>query len=323
MNASASEKAPVILIIYNRPDLTQKILTAISQYRPDRLYIIADGPKNKEDNELCTQTRSIVEKIDWDCVIRKNYSKVNLGCGKRISSGISWAFESCDRAIILEDDCLPAPGFFDFCERLLDFYKFDERVGMISGNSFVDASNIEFSYYFSCFPHMWGWATWKRVWANFDLQIEKWPNVRDTKLIFDKTGSSYYAQRWMNIFDCVFTGQIDTWAYPFVLMFWLQNYLSIVPKENLVSNIGFNERATHTKNSQSVYSNSPLGRVELPLSHPQDIMRDFERDFQDLLLAFGEKPNIRHKVKRYLKNKIKDCYAVFCSLLGLSKMDRI
>lgn len=299
------EKTPVIFIIYNRPDLTQKVLESISEYQPDKLYVVADGPKNTADNELCQYTRVLINNITWDCKIFKNYAESNMGCGLRVSSGLTWAFESCDRAIILEDDCVPSPTFFPYCEELLEIYKTNDRIGMISGDSLVDASDIDSSYYFSNFPHIWGWATWKRVWQNFDLKIKNWPVLKDTKLVLDKVGSNYYAKKWINIFDRVYQREIDTWGYPLVLMFWENNYLSIVPKVNLVSNIGFNVNATHTKDPRDKNSNLDVHNMAFPLSHPEMTKRNLDKDHLDLNWNFGSQPSWPETFKRRFYRLVK------------------
>ena len=160
-------KTPVAFIIFNRPSLTQIVFNTIRQAKPKQLFVIADGARFPEEKEKCQQARDIIRQVDWDCEVLANYSDVNLGCGKRISSGISWVFEHVEAAIILEDDCLPHLSFFRYCENLLDYYRDDERVMAIGGDNFQDGNKkTPYSYYFSKYPHVWGWATWRRAWKH-------------------------------------------------------------------------------------------------------------------------------------------------------------
>lgn len=295
-----NKKAPVIFIIYNRPGFTKLSFDSIRAYKPDRLYIIADGPKNEQDNILCQKAREVIKTVDWDCEINKNFAEENMGCGKRVSSGITWAFNTCDRAIILEDDCIPNLSFFRFCEELLQYYNEDHRIGMVSGNSIIDPNKLNYSYYFSNFFHIWGWATWKRAWDNFDLSINKWPTLKKTDLILNKVRSTFYADKWNEIFDRVYKGDIDTWAYPLVLKFWENNHLSIVPKYNLVSNIGFTNSATHTNNPKDKNSKRPTKRLTFPLSHPELVIPNKVFDQNDLIWDFGEKPPLLHNARKMI-----------------------
>lgn len=152
--------------IFNRPDVTKKAFNEIRKVQPDILLVVSDGPSHHKQGEAekCLETRAIIDQVDWDCKVLTNYSDVNLGCAKRILSGLDWIFGNFERAIILEDDCLPDPSFFPFCEELLERYKNDDRVMSISGqNSQFGRSRTSYSYYFSRYAHCWGWATWRRA----------------------------------------------------------------------------------------------------------------------------------------------------------------
>jgi hypothetical protein len=201
-----------------------------------------------------------------------------MGCRQRISAGITWAFALVDRAVILEDDCIPSVSFFDYCTELLDRYENDERVMMISGNNFL-FGHVETadSYYFSRYPHVWGWATWRRAWAQYDVNMTRWPEIRDKKL-FDqyaqKTSERYY---WEAIFQHTYDGKIDTWAYPWVYSIWANSGLCIAPAQNLVQNIGFHADATHTK-SDTAYASLGAEELSLPLTHPADVLASCDKD---------------------------------------------
>src|SRR5687767_13684909 len=165
-------RTPVALLVFNRPQATARVFEAVARARPPRLLVVADGPRadRPDDGELCHQTRAIIERVDWPCEVMKDYSDTNLGCRKRVSSGLDWVFSNVADAIILEDDCLPEPSFFPFCEELLERYRDDERVAMIRAGNFLEGRRVaSTSYYFSRWFHIWGWATWARAWKHNDV----------------------------------------------------------------------------------------------------------------------------------------------------------
>lgn len=274
-------KKPVVFIIFNRPDTTAIVFEEIRKYRPKQLFIIADGPRiNKEKEEqLCEETKSVIN-VDWDCEVIQIYSKENLGCKKRISSGIDEVFKMVGEAIILEDDCLPHEDFFTYCEELLDYYKDNEQIIAISGNTFQPSSfEIEESYYFSLFPHCWGWATWKRAWDKMDIEMVNWPKYKESEEFDQICYDAFFKDYWTDIFNRTYSKQVDSWAYPWLFSSWYHNNLAILPKHNLVSNIGFRSDATHTIQSDALLDNLPTYPLPSPLNHPKFIIRNFEADF--------------------------------------------
>jgi hypothetical protein len=173
---------PVAFIIFNRPDTTARVFEAIRRAEPPQLLIVADGPRvdRPSDVERCAAARAVIERVDWDCEVLTNYAEANMGLADRVSSGLDWVFSLCDRAIVLEDDCLPDPSFFRFCDELLDRYRDDERVMAISGDNFqLGRRRTRYSYYLSRYNHCWGWATWRRGWQHYDHRMQLWPLVRD------------------------------------------------------------------------------------------------------------------------------------------------
>ena len=173
---------PVAFLIFNRPELTRKVFASIAQARPSKLLVVADGPREdvSDDEENCSEARATIDRIDWDCEVLTNYSSVNMGCRARISTGLEWVFKNVEEAIILEDDCIPHPTFFRFCKELLARYRDDQRVMMISGNNFqMGRKWTPCSYYFSRFFHCWGWATWRRAWKHYDIDMGLWPALED------------------------------------------------------------------------------------------------------------------------------------------------
>lgn len=269
---------PVVLIIFNRPELTGRIFETIREARPKKLFVIADGPRFPQETMKCQETRKIIDAIDWDCEVKKNYSETNLGCGRRIASGLTWVFSQVGEAIILEDDCLPAPSFFYFCEILLEFYRDNEKIMHIGGNNFQGGRNrTNYSYYFSKYPHIWGWATWSRAWKYYDFHMKTWPDYKKSKIICSAYNSPIEKKYWEDVFDRIYKGQIDTWDYQWTYNCWFHKGLSISPNVNLVSNIGFGLNATHTigKNSRAAYL--PTSDI-WDIKHPTDIVRAQKAD---------------------------------------------
>jgi len=266
---------PVVFLIFRRPDLTARVFEQIRLAKPTKLFIVADGPRNKEEAALCEQTRQVVEGVDWECEVYKNYSEVNLGCRQRVSSGLDWAFEQVEEAIILEDDCLPHPCFFRYCDELLTYYREDERIWCISGDNFQDDQQRgDGSYYFSRYNHCWGWATWKRCWKYFEEDLQTWPSFRDNdfiQCIFDDPVEATY---WTKIFDQLFeNNEPNTWDYQWTYTCWKNSGLTILPNVNLVSNIGFGAESTHTNDLKSPLANMPTQQIS-EIIHPIFFVRN-------------------------------------------------
>ena len=274
-------RTAVVLIIFNRPDTTARVFAEIAKAKPLRLLVIGDGPRGDRQGEMeqVAKAREIVRRVDWPCTVQTNFSDVNLGCKKRVSSGIDWVFSQVDEAIILEDDCLPEPSFFRFCEEMLERYRADLRVGMISGDNFhTDPMPGADSYYFSKYCHIWGWASWKDRWVeSYDVGMAQWPRVRDTGQLLDMLGGSGRTSYWDKIFSRVHQGKVDTWDYQWVFANWLQGRLSVMPTVNLVSNIGFRPDATHT-NSLTELADLPTMPMAFPLQHPVGLLRNTRAD---------------------------------------------
>jgi hypothetical protein len=269
---------PVALMIYKRPDTTARVLAEIAKAKPPKLLVIADGPRPNIPGEAeeIAATRAVIEQVDWECEVLKNYADTNLGCGTRVSSGLSWVFNNVDEAIILEDDCLPHPTFFRFCEELLEKYRYDQRIMAISGDNFQPARRNSYSYYFSSLAQVWGWASWSRAWQYYDFDISLWPKIREGNLLQNILSSSKTVNYWNYIFQNIFDKNFDTWDHQWVFTCFINNGLTIMPNDNLVSNIGFGPSATHTKsrNKYSFFAFYPTKPMEFPLSHPPYIIRD-------------------------------------------------
>jgi hypothetical protein len=260
-------KTPVAFFVFNRPDLTRRVIERIAAARPERLLVVADAPRpgHGSDEALCEEVRRIVSTVDWPCEVETNFSDRNLGCGRRISSGLDWVFERHDRAIVLEDDCLPSTSFFPYCDELLERYRDDDRVGMISGcNLGFPFASRRADYCFSRYPYGWGWASWRRAWKDYDFALNAYdPGVFD-ELFDDPMVAAHVRGR----VERSRSGELDTWDYQWLYTLLAQSRLSIVPTVNLIANIGFGrEDATHT-NYVHPFANLQVEELRFPLRHP-------------------------------------------------------
>lgn len=268
-------RTPVAFIIFNRPDRAAEVFAAIRQARPPKLFVIADGPRpdNASDIDNCAAARAVINRVDWPCEVVRHFAPTNLGLRRNVSEGLDWVFTQTERAIILEDDCLPDPTFFRFCEELLDRYADDRRVGAISGNN-LDPANASpgeaASYYFSRFCHIWGWATWRRAWQLCDHEMAQWQTLRNTTWLREQVENGTAENFWRRNFDDSLRRHPDglnTWDVAWVFSCWRESMWSIVPRTNLVTNLGFGAAATHTKRKNRS-ANAPTVPMQFPLCHP-------------------------------------------------------
>lgn len=263
--------SPVALFLFNRPGTTARVFDAIARARPAHLLLVADGPRADRPGEAerCRAARAVVEQVNWDCRVETYFSETNLGCKQRIASGLDWVFSQVDRAIILEDDCLPAPDFFRFCDEVLARHHADPRVHMIRGSNFLGGRQVSAdSYYFSRFFNIWGWATWARAWQHYDVTMRRWPELRETRWLEGRLPHPGMADLVRHFFDETHAGRVDTWDYQWMLCGWLQDALAAVPAANLISNIGHGQDATHTGNPGSHLAELSHQSLVSPLRHP-------------------------------------------------------
>lgn len=285
---------PVVIIMFNRPEHLRKVFEQVKKVKPKKLFVIADGPRKDDENDKiqCESCKKIIDGIDWKCDVEKNYSSVNLGCGRRPASGLDWVFSKVEEAIILEDDCVPNPSFFYFCKELLAKYKNDNRIVSISGDNFQNnqRKNDDYSYYFSIFTQNWGWATWRRVWQQYDFEIKLWPEFKEKRYLYDIFKEKNFAHKWEKLFQDVYEGKWNSaWDFQFMFLSFINNGMNIIPNVNLVANIGFGELATHTKNMDNLLSQSVKESYEVlfPLKHPNVIRRDYLADKNDMSVVYG------------------------------------
>ncbi len=299
-----SFSTPIALCIFNRPEPLRRVFGQIRRLQPRYLYIFGDGPRlgHPRDQELIRAAQAVVSNIDWDCEVRTNYATQNMGCRRRISSGISWAFNFTDRLIVLEDDCLPHPSFFRYCETLLERYEHRPEVMAISGNNFQLGPRTHYSYYFSKFPHCWGWATWKQAWERMDLGLAAWPELRQQAWLEQISDVQDEVDYWRDLFDLQHAGKLNSWAFPWMFSCWRHQGLTILPERNLVSNIGFGSDATHTE-GRSELENLPrfaLGRWR----HPPEISRHRVADihsFYRLYFQPAASTKWRHRLRQWMQ----------------------
>lgn len=246
------------MLVFNRPHLTQKVFEEVRKAQPSKLYVSADGPRsgNSTDVVLTQQTRAIFNQIDWPCELHTRFLDNNLGCRLGVSSGITWFFEQEERGIVLEDDVLPIPAFFDFCDLMLDRYEQDEKVMSISGCNLVRPwYQMNGEYAFSRYMCVWGWASWRRAWHAYDEKIANWPvqrvNPKSEFMNLKGLGRLF----WRLVYDLVYTGKIGTWDHQWVYAHWINDALTVIPRESLVVNLGFGKDATHTSSRPPEYVN--------------------------------------------------------------------
>ena len=275
-------RSAVLLLVFNRPDTTRQVFEAIRSARPPRLYVVADGPHaNRPGAERCAEVRRIATAVDWPCEVRTLFREQNLGCQMGVSGGITWFFENEQEGIILEDDVLPVGSFFDYCDELLERYRNDDRVALVSGcNLISNRFKPTDSYFFSRQTHIWGWASWRRVWKHCDISMKDWPEWRDGNgLARISNGSWLFSAYWRDIFDDTYNGKIDSWAYPWTFTCWRLGLLSALPAENQTHNLGFGSDATHTTGATPDHVLESVPRVlAFPLIHPALVERQTEAD---------------------------------------------
>lgn len=273
-------KTAVLFLVFNRPDTTRQVFEAIRQAKLPKLYVAADGPRPNRPGEAerCEEVRRIATNVDWPCEVKTLFRESNLGCKMGVSGGIDWFFEHEAEGIILEDDCLPHPDFFRFCDELLERYADDERVAVITGNNFQDGQKRgDASYYFSKYNHCWGWATWRRAWQHYQCDLPFWPEWRSSPVWHRLAPDSVERRYWNIIFERIRAKQIDSWAYPWTASVWFKGGLTATPNVNLVSNIGFGPESTHT-----AAADSPLAEMATNslgnLTHPRSVLQDVAAD---------------------------------------------
>ena len=288
-NYSKKEKlginTPVLLIVFNRPESTRRVFDAIRIAKPSRLYISSDGPRagNSDDVDNIRKVREIVSNIDWPCKVERLFSDVNVGCQFGPRNGIDWLFRHEEQGIILEDDCLPSESFFYFCQEILSKYQNDDRVMSVAGVNMAESIRVHGDYYFSRYPLMWGWATWKRAWMKYDPNLSEWKFLKEQRWLLNMDiGGFGFEKVWSKTFDLTQSlgAKATWWDYQWIYTCWVNNGYTVCPSVNLIQNLGIgsNASATHTSNYHPILSNLQLNDLDFPLSHPAEISLHKEMD---------------------------------------------
>ena len=305
--------------MFRRPDTTARVLDAIHEARPPLLLVVADGPRGDrpDDAAACAATRALIDTIDWPCEVRREFAAENMGCRRRVASGLAWVFSQ-----VPESDHLPrrrlraGPDFFRFCEELLERYRDDPRVAQISGaNNQKGQRRGTDSYFFSRYNNVWGWASWRRAFDRYDVDMTRWPELRDSGWLTDVLGDRRLVYYWTQQFQAVYDGRIDTWDYQWIYSSWLHAMLSLVPNRNLVRNIGFGPGASHTP-VHDPFANDQLEAMDFPLHHPVSMTRDSAADrFSERLEYTGTlitrlRRAVRVRLLRPLKQRIRIAFNI-------------
>jgi len=262
-------RTPVALFLFNRPEPLRRVLEVLRIVKPQRLFLVADGPRanHADDERLCIEARSVATGIDWPCEVQTDFSDTNLGCGRRVSSGITWVFEQVDEAIILEDDTLPDPSFFPYCEELLARYRHDERILSVCGwNSLARWPRANADYFFARHGSIWGWATWRRAWQLYDFHLAPWQTADTESILKAWLPDPEHAEVQTWLFNRHAGQVIDTWDIQWTLTCMLNRGLHIMPASNLITNLGFGESHTHTANDEDLHALIPRFPATTPLS---------------------------------------------------------
>lgn len=296
-------ETPILLVLFNRPEVTQSTFDAVRRVKPMRLYVAADGPREGRPKEAvaCSKVRKIVNQVDWPCEVFTKFSDVNLGCKMGEFTAMDWFFKNEEEGIVLEDDCCPDQSFFYYCQELLERFRNDTRVTMISGrNSLGDWKSDSQSYHFSKFGSVWGWAGWRRAWQYYDVDMKAWGDQSYKDAVRFFVGDENYSSRCVN-YEGVYRGDIDTWDFQWSFAQSCQSGLTVVPAVNLISNIGFGDDATHTMDENDSMAKVESKTLNLPLSHLNIVVAD--SDFDKQLMALSRLSFVQRLIA-YIKRRV-------------------
>lgn len=245
----------LLFVIFNRPELTERTFAAIRRARPPKLYVHADGPRASRSGEevLCVATRAMTENVEWPCEVKRLYREENLGCGPAVSGALDWFFSEVEEGIILEDDCLPEPGFFEFAGQMLARYRHDEHVVHVAGTGFEPTGlSPGAGAFLAPMPFIWGWASWRRAWRHYRYEL---PSAEQVEEVLRRECSSRATRDyWRRKFEATRSGEIRTWDYQWVYTLWQRGGWAVTPTRSLITNIGFGTESTHTTASVAGYA---------------------------------------------------------------------
>lgn len=304
--SSASLNVPILFLVFNRLDTAKKVLMRIRKVRPSKFYIACDGPRLDhagETKEVDQIRKYILSQIDWECEVKTLFRENNLGCMMAVSSAISWFFSQEEMGIILEDDCLPSNSFFYYCQELLYKYKDDMRIWHIGGYRHPDLLVDNYSYDFSRYASVWGWASWANRWEHYDVNMREFSLNPDIMKRYSFFETAVENKDRAYILPNVLNGKINTWDYQWDFTVRINNGLAIRPSKNLIHNIGFGENATHTfKADKSIRDNLECD-IELPLTHPSFMMVNSQID--SMYFHKHVKPRMCSRMKSWVKRVLR------------------
>jgi len=272
-------KSPILFITFTKEKETKLVFEKIREVKPSKLYIASDGAraeKQGEKEKIEILRNWLVANVDWNCEVRTKFNEQNMGCGRGVSSAISWFFENEEMGIILEDDCLPSLSFFYYCDELLNKYKDDTRIYHIAGNNPLTYTKTPHSYYFARIQHCWGWASWRRAWEKYSFDIDKLDDFVKQKKINKIFTRSIYRKRWIKTFKRMERHEIDTWDYQWTYTIFNNGGICINPAKNLITNIGFGPEATHTFSTDTHFHNQERYEIS-DILHPKKVVVDKSR----------------------------------------------
>ena len=271
----------VLLITFNRPDVTRRVLDRILEMEPPVLYFFNDAPRagNQTDAERCAEIRKMAEEISYSGIVKTRFESSNLGCKMGESTAMSWLFEHEERGIVIEDDILPSKEFFWYCEEMLEKYEDDPRVFSITGCNLLNEWNSgQQDYHFALFGSFWGWAGWSKIWKLYDVEMAKWKDPKIQRLVLNYLPTKHYRTLRKMEFDSLVEGVNSTWDFQFCLIHYLNHAMSVVPSVNMIENIGFNRDDAVHMTGESVFSELKHHPVNFPLRHNSDMIPDMEYD---------------------------------------------
>lgn len=271
---------PIVIFVFNRPELTKDLIVQIGRLKPAKLYVVSDGPRSGvlDDKRLVSETRGVFANLEWQCDVKTLFRDHNFGCQRSISEGLDWVFSFEDRAIILEDDCFPDLSFFDFADLMLSDFSSNPEIGCVCGSN-LDGSvgfDNEGELKLSKFPAVWGWATWSRAWNQVETDISTYSYRRIWSIICQNVQTTQSRLYFFSKFVLIKRNALDTWDYQMTLRFWERNMKAIIPRRNMISNRGFGDLATNTIWSNSKYFNISTSDAPIYLGSNSSTLPPYE-----------------------------------------------
>ena len=313
---------PVLLILYKRPETTVHVINSLKKVKAKLIYIAINKPpnnKNLQDYHNYKKILKLVAEIDWKCKLVIKKRKKYLSSYESVKSSVEWFFRNEKEGIVLEDDTVPNKSFFIFCKELLKKYRNNKQISQICGTSFVNRKKIiNHSYIFSKYSPTWGYATWRRSINDYDEKMKDWPKLRKKRSLLKIINNKGFLFYWTRIFDSQYKNKSKHWDERWLYSNWKNSKLSIIPKKNLVKNIGFGATATHTKTEQW-YSNLETQEIEYKNKHPKKIFANFEYDNWLTVNVFGVN-FIYNLSQKFKKNKIIKNRLIFSMLKKVYKI---